>query len=254
VSMPGRCRSRHGSRRAGRSAPCGDHPFGYHRAGEPYLPLRSPGRRRRDAGPAVPRSGRCTPPRNLDAPFAGAATPSRRGRRVPRPLPVGVVRRGVPAAVALTGTQPAARRSAACWRGTPRGMNRFLLSGPEGHPFHPLLVPLPIGAFVSSLIFDILTRTRAHGLPYLVDGAYWLIGVGLIGALVAAVFGLLDLTTIPRRAPVLLRANGSCPDAVGRIHCPLGAHSAADLAVGRREGPPCEPLLLAGAARAPPPR
>jgi uncharacterized membrane protein len=30
---------------------------------------------------------------------------------------------------------------------------------PNGHPFHPLLVPLPVGAFVSSLIFDILTRT-----------------------------------------------------------------------------------------------
>ena len=72
-------------------------------------------------------------------------------------------------------------------------MNRSLLAGPEGHPFHPLLVPLPIGAFVSSLIFDILTRTRADGLPYLVDGAYWLIGVGLTGALAAAVPGMLDL-------------------------------------------------------------
>jgi uncharacterized membrane protein len=42
-------------------------------------------------------------------------------------------------------------------------VNRPLLAGPDGHPFHPLLVPLPIGAFVSSLIFDILTRTRAGG-------------------------------------------------------------------------------------------
>ena len=80
-------------------------------------------------------------------------------------------------------------------------MNRSLLAGPEGHPFHPLVVPLPIGAFVSSLIFDILTRTRAGGLPYLVDGAFWLIGIGLIGALVAAVFGVLDLRAIPRSTP-----------------------------------------------------
>jgi uncharacterized membrane protein len=76
---------------------------------------------------------------------------------------------------------------------------------PNGHPFHPLLVPLPVGAFVSSLIFDILTRTRASGLPYLVDGAFWLIGVGLTGALAAAVPGVVDLRTIPRgqqhRAP-----------------------------------------------------
>ena len=74
-----------------------------------------------------------------------------------------------------------------------------MLAGPEGHPFHPFVVPLPIGAFVSSLIFDILTHTRADGLPYLVDGAFWLIGVGLIGALIAAVFGVLDLLAIPRR-------------------------------------------------------
>ena len=80
-------------------------------------------------------------------------------------------------------------------------MKRSLLAGPEGHPFHPLLVPLPIGAFASSLIFDILTRTRAQGLPYLVDGAYWLIGLGLIGALLAAVAGVVDLRAIPRRTP-----------------------------------------------------
>jgi uncharacterized membrane protein len=73
-----------------------------------------------------------------------------------------------------------------------------VLAGPDGHPFHPFVVPLPIGAFVSSLIFDILTRTRADGLPYLVDGAFWLIGVGLIGALIAAVFGVIDLLGIPR--------------------------------------------------------
>jgi len=102
-------------------------------------------------------------------------------------------------------------------------MNRFLLTGPEGHPFHPLLVPLPIGAFVSSLIFDILTRTRAHGLPYLVDGAYWLIGVGLIGAAVAAVFGLLDLWTIPRRTPAF---------ATALTHLALNATAAALFVIG----------------------
>jgi uncharacterized membrane protein len=61
-----------------------------------------------------------------------------------------------------------------------------------------MLVTLPIGAFVSSLIFDILTLTRAHGLPYLVDGAYWLIGVGLVAAVLAAVFGVIDFVAIPR--------------------------------------------------------
>ena len=74
-----------------------------------------------------------------------------------------------------------------------------LLSGPSGHPFHPLVATLPVGAFLCSLIFDILTRTRAHGLPYLVDGAYWLIGVGLVGGLLAGLVGLIDFMAVPRR-------------------------------------------------------
>lgn len=80
------------------------------------------------------------------------------------------------------------------------------MAGPEGHPFHPFVVPVPIGAFVSSLIFDILTHTRTDGLPYLVDGAFWLIGVGLIGALLAAVFGIVDLLAIPRDTPAFRTA------------------------------------------------
>src|SRR6185437_11490905 len=110
--------------------------------------------------------------------------------------------------------RPAVWRSGACWRGIDAGVNRPLLAGPHGHPFHPLLVPLPIGAFVSSLIFDILTRTRAGGLPYLVDGAFWLIGIGLTGALVAAVPGVLDLRTIRRGEPAFAAARP--PDAQRR--------------------------------------
>jgi uncharacterized membrane protein len=103
-------------------------------------------------------------------------------------------------------------------------VSRPLLAGPAGHPFHPLVVPLPIGAFLSSLIFDILTHTRADGLPYLVDGAFWLIGIGLIGALVAAaVFGVLDLGTIPRGTPAF---------ATARTHLALNAATALVFAIG----------------------
>ncbi|MFL6099235.1 MAG: DUF2231 domain-containing protein [Actinomycetales bacterium] len=79
-------------------------------------------------------------------------------------------------------------------------MRLLALSGPPGHPFHPFVVLLPVGAFVSSLIFDILTWTRPGELPWLVDGAWWLIGVGLIGAGLAALFGVIDLARIPRRS------------------------------------------------------
>jgi uncharacterized membrane protein len=73
------------------------------------------------------------------------------------------------------------------------------VAGPYGHPFHPIFVTLPIGAWVCALIFDIASRVNAHGSHTLVDASYWLIGIGIVGALVAALFGLMDLLTIPRR-------------------------------------------------------
>lgn len=71
-------------------------------------------------------------------------------------------------------------------------------AGPYGHPFHPILVTIPIGAWVASLIFDIATRVNSAGSPALVDASYWLIGIGVLGALLAAIFGFLDLLAIPR--------------------------------------------------------
>jgi uncharacterized membrane protein len=73
------------------------------------------------------------------------------------------------------------------------------VAGPYGHPFHPIFVTIPIGAWVCALIFDIATRVDANGSPALVEAAYWLVGIGIIGALVAALFGLMDLLRIPRR-------------------------------------------------------
>jgi uncharacterized membrane protein len=45
-------------------------------------------------------------------------------------------------------------------------------------------------------------------LPYLVDGAWWLIYVGLGSALIAAVFGLVDYFMIPRGTPAATTARG----------------------------------------------
>jgi uncharacterized membrane protein len=73
----------------------------------------------------------------------------------------------------------------------------FGAAGPYGHPFHPLLVTLPIGAWVCSLIFDIVARA-GHSEASFSRGAYWLIGIGIIGAILAALFGLMDLLGIER--------------------------------------------------------
>lgn len=71
-----------------------------------------------------------------------------------------------------------------------------LLAGPYGHPLHPMLVAVPIGAWVASLVFDI--GSHVAGRPgALADGSLWLIAVGVLGALAAASAGFMDLFAIP---------------------------------------------------------
>jgi uncharacterized membrane protein len=70
------------------------------------------------------------------------------------------------------------------------------LAGPYGHPFHPILVTIPIGAWVTSLVFDIASHIVDRP-GFLTQASEWVIAIGVIGALVAAVFGFLDLLAIP---------------------------------------------------------
>jgi uncharacterized membrane protein len=72
------------------------------------------------------------------------------------------------------------------------------LAGTYGHPLHPILVTVPIGAWVASLVFDIASHV-AHPAAFLAQGSLWLIAVGLIGAVAAACAGVLDLFAIPER-------------------------------------------------------
>ena len=75
-----------------------------------------------------------------------------------------------------------------------------VLAGPYGHPFHPILVTVPIGAWVTSLVFDIASRV-VDDPGFLAKGSVWLIAVGVIGALAAALVGALDLLAIPPGTP-----------------------------------------------------
>jgi uncharacterized membrane protein len=73
---------------------------------------------------------------------------------------------------------------------------RTVLAGPYGHPFHPILVTIPIGTWVASLVFDLIGLVVEDPEPYAL-GAQVLIAIGVIGALVAAIFGFIDYTGIP---------------------------------------------------------
>lgn len=70
------------------------------------------------------------------------------------------------------------------------------LAGPYGHPFHPVLVTVPIGAWACALVFDVASRIVADP-AFLAEGSRWLIGIGVLGALAAATTGFLDLMAIP---------------------------------------------------------
>lgn len=78
------------------------------------------------------------------------------------------------------------------------------LAGPYGHPLHPAVVAVPIGAWISSLVFDIGSRVVDDG-RFLAQGSRWLIVVGVLGALIAALAGFLDLLAIPAHT----RASGT---------------------------------------------
>ncbi len=65
-----------------------------------------------------------------------------------------------------------------------------------GHPIHQMLIVFPLGLLATSFLFD-LAHLR-HGDPEWGNIAYWLIAVGVVSGLVAAVFGLVDFLAIPR--------------------------------------------------------
>jgi len=76
-------------------------------------------------------------------------------------------------------------------------------SGPYGHPFHPMFVTVPIGAWVCSLVFDIAGKAGADDAAAFTTASYWLIGIGVVGAVLAALFGLMDLMRLPRGTAAL---------------------------------------------------
>jgi uncharacterized membrane protein len=64
-----------------------------------------------------------------------------------------------------------------------------------GHPLHPVLITLPIGLFAIGVVFDLVYV--AGGDKTFANVAFWDISAGIIGGLLAAVFGLLDWLAIP---------------------------------------------------------
>lgn len=64
-----------------------------------------------------------------------------------------------------------------------------------GHPIHPMLVTIPIGLWVFSLVCDLVALRSADPGTWNTVALYALIG-GIVGALAAAVPGLVDLLSL----------------------------------------------------------
>lgn len=118
------------------------------------------------------------------------------------------------------------------------------LAGPYGHPFHPILVTVPIGAWAAALVFDVASRIVADP-AFLTEGSRWLIGIGVLGALAAAATGFLDLLAIP---------TGTKAFRTGLVHMTLNLAATAAYAVNflwrddKGEQVGTGPLLLSAAS------
>ena len=66
-----------------------------------------------------------------------------------------------------------------------------------GHPVHQMLIPFPLGLLGGAVVFDIIGLIS--GARHWHELAFWAIALGVITALIAAVFGLVDWLAIPKR-------------------------------------------------------
>jgi len=66
-----------------------------------------------------------------------------------------------------------------------------------GHAIHPMLIVLPLGLFIAALVFDFIYMGTSNAA--FAVAAWWNIAAGVVGGLLAALFGLVDWLAIPKR-------------------------------------------------------
>jgi uncharacterized membrane protein len=64
-----------------------------------------------------------------------------------------------------------------------------------GHPAHQIVVAFPLGLLGTAALFDAVYVV--HGGTIWAQVAFYMIGAGVIGGLIAALFGLIDYVAIP---------------------------------------------------------
>jgi uncharacterized membrane protein len=64
-----------------------------------------------------------------------------------------------------------------------------------GHPIHPQLIVFPLGLFATAVIFDVLYLIVIN--PAFPTVSFYMIAAGIIGGLLAAIFGFIDWLALP---------------------------------------------------------
>ena len=64
------------------------------------------------------------------------------------------------------------------------------------HPIHPMLVAIPIGLWIFSFVCDLVFRFGGGALSWEIVATYTMIA-GVVGALIAAVPGFIDMLSLP---------------------------------------------------------
>jgi len=81
-----------------------------------------------------------------------------------------------------------------------------------GHPVHQMLVVFPLGLFVTGTVFDLIHLVSDNGT--FAEVGFWMISAGIIGAVLAALTGFADWTSIP---------SGTRAKRIGRVHGALNS-------------------------------
>src|SRR5919205_309232 len=76
-----------------------------------------------------------------------------------------------------------------------RGGNMDSKAKLAGHAIHPMLIVFPLGLLATSFFFDLIHL--ASGGERWGYASFYMIAAGILGALVSAVFGLVDWLAIP---------------------------------------------------------
>jgi uncharacterized membrane protein len=76
-----------------------------------------------------------------------------------------------------------------------------------GHAIHPILIVYPLGLLSTAVVFDVIYLVTGN--PTWTTVSFWMIAAGIVGGLLAAVFGLIDYLSIPR---------GTRASSIGLLH------------------------------------